>query len=291
MQKSISIKYYLVLIFVITLFSAETALAGELNLRPPSERIVDGQEFLVSLYYDTGNDLINALEGRISYPDHLIELIDIREGNSVINFWVESPRVSEVGDIVFSGITPGGFRGGELLIFTMRFLAKEVGSGTLNLEDIRAFLNDGSASGASVSTKTLDLAILPAGGDEKQEILIDREPPEDFLPMIGRDDSLYGGKYFLVFHTQDKQSGIKAYYVKEGFFGKYREARSPYLLDSQSLNKRIYVKAVDLAGNERVSVIYPEDVGSPYIMAALWIIIIAGVLMLFYRLKKIKLFK
>ncbi|HHE65575.1 MAG TPA: hypothetical protein ENL09_06080 [Bacteroidetes bacterium] len=93
------------------------------------------------------------------------------------------------------------------------------------------------------------------------------------------DPNIYDGKYFIVFSTVDKQTGLDHYEILEitpeelekikkedggiaNFFNKlfgkweekssWKEGESPYLLADQSLGSVIKVKAIDKAGNERL---------------------------------------
>ena len=112
--------------------------------------------------------------------------------------------------------------------------------------------------------------------------MIDATPPEDFKPEIGRDPAIFEGKYFLSFATTDKTSGIDYFEILEadrrGFIrGTTRKAerkigKSPYVLEDQSLQSIIKVKAVDKAGNERISEIIPPAKPLPYWMILITII-------------------
>ena len=107
--------------------------------------------------------------------------------------------------------------------------------------------------------------------------MIDTMPPEDFEPKIAKDPTVFDGKYFLSFITQDKISGVDHYEIVEElkrgvlqpFITKLRKkehripkewkiAESPYLLEDQSLQSKILVKAIDKAGNERIAEIIPS---------------------------------
>ena len=86
--------------------------------------------------------------------------------------------------------------------------------------------------------------------------MIDTTKPEEFKPEIGRDPAIFEGKYFLSFATVDKMSGIDHYEIIETRDKKqdiWKKVESPYLLEDQSLQSKILVKAVDKAGNERIS--------------------------------------
>jgi len=86
--------------------------------------------------------------------------------------------------------------------------------------------------------------------------MIDTRPPEEFKPEIAEIE----GKKYLVFSTTDKTSGVDHYEVLETRDKKqdiWKKVESPYLLEDQSLQSKILVKAVDKAGNERISEIIP----------------------------------
>jgi len=75
------------------------------------------------------------------------------------------------------------------------------------------------------------------------------------VPIVTTDPNIYDGKYFLVFSTTDKGSGINYYDVAEvpagvvvGEHSPWVTATSPYLLKNQSLSSDIYIRAVNNAG-------------------------------------------
>ncbi len=131
----------------------------------------------------------------------------------------------------------------------------------MTIEKARVLKNDGLGTAASL--KVSDWLFSVSANPEiipKEIIKIeDIEPPEKFKPEIAKSDDMYEGKYFLAFATQDKVSGVANYEVREGLWGKFVIAESPYLLPNQKLNKKIIIKAVDNAGNERVEIIYPPN--------------------------------
>lgn len=90
--------------------------------------------------------------------------------------------------------------------------------------------------------------------------MIDATDPEEFtLQVIDIEN-----KKYLVFSTTDATSGIDRYEVSEtglDWLGntkpeqtiKWKIAKSPYLLENQNLKSVLKVKAIDKAGNERLS--------------------------------------
>ena len=120
----------------------------------------------------------------------------------------------------------------------------------------RVLLNNGLGTLAGLSIRRSSLTIFPKEKEEainewQGELENDKIPPELFEPKIQQDDSMFDNKYFLIFSTADKQTGIDYYEVKQGELGWVR-GRSPYLLENQDLLGKIEVKAVDMAGNQRI---------------------------------------
>src|SRR3989344_6914240 len=211
---------------------------------------------------DTGTEDINALEGTLVLPEGM-SVNEIQTGNSAILVWISSPK--QVGNaITFAGITPGGFMG-TYPVFTIsgEFDAQDLER--VRFEPINALKNDGS--GMSVPVR---IPLSPV------ELKSDTEPPEDFTPVVTSDPNVFDGKYFLVFATQDKSSGIDRYEVREGRWGWFREVESPYLLKNQQLDRDVYVKATDSAGNERVAVLAARVHKSWWKGYENWLIIILG---------------
>jgi len=108
----------------------------------------------------------------------------------------------------------------------------------------------------------------------KKEIENDKIPPEPFKPEIIEID----GKYYLVFSTTDKQTGVDHYEISETKNKNkenWQKEENPYLLTDQSLKSFIKVKAVDKARNERIETIYPSQIT---LKIRMWQIILVSVL-------------
>ena len=251
------------LIFLIFAFALQVlasmphALAAEIVIDSDTQEIRTGDQFEVGVFIDTEDGDINAVEGRVVFPEELLELKEIRSGNSVINFWVEDAHLENGNEIKFSGIVPGGYVG-RGLVFSIIFQSKKDGMGLIETNSVRVLRNDGMGTEVSTTVSNLSFFVSRDALAQKSEILgiKDINPPEPFEPTITQDPTVFGGKYFLVFATQDKGSGIDRYEVREGK-GDFAVAESPYLLRSQGLHKEITVKAVDKNGNERVIILPP----------------------------------
>ena len=116
----------------------------------------------------------------------------------------------------------------------------------------------------------------------------DKELPENFNPTIEKNELIFDGKYFLVFATEDKISGIDHYEIREGEWGIFHRAESPYALRSQSLTKDIHIKAIDKAKNERLIILnaqYEPVWYQQYINYVIIIIVVLFVVVLSFKKK------
>lgn len=215
---------------------------------------------------DIGSDEINALEGSVIFPDS-VYIDTVSTGSSVISMWVVSPTI-DGHTISFSGITPGGFSGTHAIFSIVgNFTADDIVR--TRFAPVTALKNDGLGTQGAAE---LRIALTPAK--------FDTEPPEIFTPVIAHDPNIFDGKYFLVFSTQDKSSGIVRYEIREGWWELFHEAMSPYLLKKQELTTDIYVKAIDNAGNERVAVVRAEHgaIKTPIVFIVILIVLTLGAL-------------
>ena len=268
-----------IIIFTATfLFSASSVFAAETFFETKNPEIRLGDKLEVNLFLNTDNEDINAVEGKVIFPEKLIELKEIKDGNSIINFWIERPKASG-GEILFSGIIPGGYSGKKGLILSAVFQSIEEGRGLVEVRDIKVLLNDGKGTETRVTTSNLQFVISKQAPSsklsppEKKDI----DMPEAFEPAVANDPTMFDGKYFLVFATQDKASGIDHYEVCEG----KRQcviADSPHLLKNQNLDEEIIVKAIDKSGNERIVTLPAQKPAiwyKNYLILAIIILVIA----------------
>ncbi len=118
-------------------------------------------------------------------------------------------------------------------------------------------------------------------------VMVDVAPPEPFDLKIGQDPSVFEGKYFLSFATTDKTSGIDYYEIKEGERD-FKKVSIPYLLEDQTLQSKITVKAVDKAGNEQIAEIIPPKKPIPYsYLIIIFILIIVGAIAILFIIRRI----
>lgn len=281
------------LITTLLFFAAAPVFAADIFFEQEQNFGIKDQ-FKMSIFIQTKEPL-NAIEGKITFPSDLLELKNIENGNSTISLWLERPKAIKPGEIIFSGITPGGYKGDKGLILSMIFLIKQEGAGVFEVRDTRALLNDGKGTEAKV--KTFDSKFIVSKKTTELQMPVseieDIDLPESFRPEIAKDKTLFDGKWFVVFATQDKASGIDHYEVKESrqkvfsIFQNWSQAESPYVLKDQKLKSWTYVKAVDKAGNERIIKIAPRNPLAWYESYESWTIIIAGLVVAMFIAKKL----
>jgi len=223
-----------------------------------------GDQFEVNLLLDTQGETANAVGGTITYPTDLLQLKEIRDGNSLVNFWVDKPTDTANG-IIFSGITPGGYTGQSGSIMSLIFTAKRDGQGSISIKNGELLRNDGTGSAIPFTISNFQFSVAQNTQNVGVQVpaIKDIEAPESFVPEVGRDQNLFDGKWFVAFVAEDKGSGIAAYEVKETRsrifdLSKWTQTDSPYLLSDQDLHSYIYVKAIDKSGNEKIERVSPK---------------------------------
>jgi hypothetical protein len=279
---------------LLLLFLAIPAQAATLYIDPSTATLNRGDAITLNVRLDTDEstqECVNAIDGVISYDPSVI-LVDVSVGESIFPVWVEPPTINtETRTITFAGGIPNGYCGrvqgdprltNSIVQLVFRAPGLQVGGGEArNQADIKflpettAYLNDGLGTKASLQLLGTTLKLNDTVGsqivdDWRAVVQSDNVPPEEFSIDLVRDEKTFGGKYYIVFNTTDKQTGLSGYEVIEeplsriNFFdfgaanAPWITTRSPYLLKDQTLNSTIRVKAIDKAGNEYIATLIPD---------------------------------
>lgn len=273
-------KYSLQFILLILLFTlAPQARATDFSFSSENNKLPLEEKFLVNILVDTKGQMVNAFEGEVVFPSDILQMRDVVESDSIIDFWIERPSLLDGNKISFSGIVPGGFVG-EGSLFSVIFKTKTEGESFLSTNRVRALLNDGLGTEDSVNSNIFHFEVSKdVSQDEVIKVQItDVDPPEIFSPIITKIPEIAGDDYVLIFSTKDKDSGVDYYEVKEGFLS-YKKAESPYVLRNQKLDRKIIIKAVDKAGNEReitMEPVYPSSWYEKYSFFGIIVLVIAA---------------
>jgi hypothetical protein len=290
-------KFFAVAIASLVLFSADTVAAASLYIDPAFSTLNSGdaRQYAVRLDVDEEvGECVNAVDAVIEYSDG-VNPVDVSIGDSIFTIWVEEPVIDEENRrITFAGGLPSGYCGrvagdprltNTIAEIVMRAPGFSIGSGgdtgtttqTLSFApETAAYLNDGFGTRANLRTFGAEITLSNQRGGGivdtwREEVALDDTPPEEFSISLERNNTTFGGRYFIVFNTTDKQTGIDEYQVMEepttAFWdfawgradAPWITTRSPYVLEDQSLNSVIRVRALDKAGNEYIATLLPNE--------------------------------
>lgn len=254
-MRNLFILFALILAYGTAAIDAE---AATVSLNRDGVALNPGDIFTIDVLVDSEGRLLNAVDVEVMFPSDLMEYQSSDDSNSIINLWVTKPTFRDNEIISFAGITPGGFAGHATNILTLNFKALTPGYGSIEISKAQLLKHDGLGTEEFADKQNIFITVAE-GESSVDEVSLDAEKPESFTPAIVKDIDLYGGVNTLIFATQDKGVGMDRFEVKEGVFGSYQIAESPYRLRHQSLDKKIFVKAVDRSGNERVEIVYPQN--------------------------------
>jgi len=267
--------------------------AATLYMDPNTAAINRGDTISVTVRLDTDEEeCVNTIDGVINYTDNLVP-VDTSRGSSILSIWLEEPVIDKANrTITFAGGIPNGYCGRIIgdprltnhvleLVFTapgMQIGTPESGNvGKVTFGDgTRVLLNDGFGTDAPLKlfdskidiSKSLSNTISNEWNDR---VNADNTPPQKFAINLDRTSNAFSNRYFISFNTTDKQSGIDYYEVIEepleekSFFSwgaataPWARVQSPYVLNDQSLNSIIRVRAFDKAGNEYIAVLIPDE--------------------------------
>jgi hypothetical protein len=282
------------LAFIVFIIAVPAANAATLYLSPTTAELNRGDSVKLSLRLDVDRDeCVNAIDGVISYTGN-IEPVDISRGMSIMSIWVEEPIINrEARTITFAGGIPNGYCGRivgdprltnniiDIIFQSPGFvIGNKLGTSSdmarVEVTDAtQAYLNDGFGTRTVVNHYGADIKLNAAAGGTVNQwgdiVAADEQIPEEFSIALERTENAFNNEYFITFNTTDKQSGIDHYEVIEeprAEFWDFRwgaedapwiEARSPYVLNDQSLNSTIRVRAIDKAGNEYIASLVPEE--------------------------------
>lgn len=267
--------------------------AAALYIDPARPEMHRGDAITLAVRLDVDEETgecVNVVDGVISYTDN-IQPVDISTGNSIFSLWVESPTIDrEARTITFAGGIPNGYCGRvdgdprltnvitEIIFRSPGFMvgASDDTVARISFTDqTRAYLNSVDGREAPLETYGSEIKLHSRPGNELQNdwqevVEEDSIPPEEFSIFLEQNPS---GKYYITFNTTDKQTGVDHYEVMEeplaqlGTF-QWGRADAPWIkpdhpnvhvLEDQSLNSIIRVKAVDKAGNTYIANLIPDE--------------------------------
>ncbi len=270
---SITIGFFLSLSFVL---SATHARAAVLSVAASNS-----SSGVFDVVLDTEGKELNALEGEISFEDG-VQVVGVSTGGSIFNLWPNYPKISGQ-TVFFTGGTASSIFGKRLKIFSIKTKGLADAPIQVNITKAVAYLSDGKGTPLALEDRIIKISAdqFHSVGTGGGLLTDDKTPPSPFEIALGRDPSLFEGKYFLSFYASDSESGIDHYEVREGNFPPLRTGNT-YTLRDQTLSDTIEVKAYDAAGNVRTEVFNQK----PSFGATPFLLLLALVLILFFVIRK-----
>lgn len=283
------------LFFIFYFLFSNTVFAVTLYFEPTEGNYKKGDTFIKNLILDTQDEIINAIEAKISYPSDLLEVKEISTGNSILELWTNQPSATK-GIVSFAGGKPDGYKGKDGKVISIVFRVLKKGKGKIEIDkNARVLLNDGKGTETKLETKSalINTTGDKATGDEWEKLLKeDKNPPQPFKIRLSKDPFVFGNQYFISFTTTDKETGIDYYEVlelpldkKTNKVSEWMRTESPYLLKDQSLKSEIMVKAVDKAGNERIEKLNPQN-KAYYLVILILLIVFSGIIFLIIKKRR-----
>lgn len=245
------------------------ASAALLYIDPGVQSYGVGDTFVADVRVDNEDECVNAASVEIIYPTRSLRAVDFSRGDSIFTLWTEDPTIdTEAGRVTFSGGVPGGYCGriqgdpalsnivGKIVFTVIDATAKK--ADIIAMDTTRVYLHDGLGTEASLRLQSATIGLLDdptlSGNEWLSEVKDDRTPPDAFTIDVESTRGVFGGRYYAVFSTVDKQSGLSHYEVFER--GAWVQTRSPHRLYDQSLSN-IQIRAIDKAGNVRMGEYVP----------------------------------
>lgn len=251
----------------VCIFLPQAASAASLYLDPAIGTYGPGDTFIETIRLNNEGDCVNAANVALSYPKESLRAVDFSRGDSIFSLWAVEPLIdTDRGTVVFAGGIPGGYCGriaGDAalsnvlgkVIFTVISATSKNASIQFSTSSA-VYLNDGLGTLAKLTTKssTIGLQSVPTLSKNQWLDVVkdDTTPPQPFDVQVESTGGVFNGRYYIVFSTTDKESGLDHFEIYEN--GAWKKITTPYLLKTQSLLGvgDIQVRAIDKAGNVRV---------------------------------------
>ena len=276
--------FHLVVVFLFFLMFFPKIIYGVVLYIEPESSIRKINDFLVlEIKVNVQEECINAIKVELFFPRNLLQGKYFSDGGSILSLWPEPPHIdNEKGLFSFVGGVPGGYceentrtkKEDSVLIGSLIFETKQVREETVGeiffSENSQILINDGLATPATLNKKKSFFVVIPEVqlnpvDPWEKKIAEDEIKPEIFYAEVRSDPFIFNGKHILLFYAIDKHSGMDYYLVSEqkrfGFLPiqkeKWEKTESPHLLKDQRLRSIIKLKAVDMAGNEKIKIIRP----------------------------------
>lgn len=193
----------LITVFILLFFIFDLAEATDsaLFIAPSQGTFFVGSTFDLSIFLDTKENRINAIEVNLKFPQDILQISTPTTGKSLISEWLTPPTYSNIdGTVSFKGGIPEGITTSSGLVSTITFRARSPGQAKIEiLGSSKILLADGK--GTPISSTN-------AGG----EYQIITPPPEG--PVISSSSHPDSDKWYpnsSAIFSWEKEEGISEF--------------------------------------------------------------------------------
>ncbi len=247
-------KNFKTLALAFLLFTVAVPLhAAELSIEAPLASA--GSTILLPVVFTADAASVNVVEGSIAVPDGMvIESIDA-SGSAFPLFasgptYMPSSRTVEFTAGSESGVAPHE----TALLFVIHARAEKEVTYVLVPGLVTAYARDGAGTKVAVSAKKAQLNVGAKGS--VQVDALPKGAPQTLLAEIGKEDSLFEGKWFLTFFGGAQSAPVARYEIREGWWRFPVSADRYYVLKDQARRTTLFVTAIDTNGN-RTNILVP----------------------------------
>lgn len=257
--------------------------AAQLGIDVPQIIPGNGTPITVSVTLDPQGDTVGALSGTFSFSSEFFDISDITTRNSIISIWLVPPAVTRKGQldgythISLEGLIPGGFSGvhdpfnkDERVgnIATITLVPKQEGVTQFLLDSVEVRRSD--AEGTLLSDQSI---VKPFKITELSRVSTSAKNTaaeisnEGILAVFAQSELIQNGAWHVVFDDTSNLHTVDHFEIAESneynphkvSLALWQEASSPYVLDNQSRNEYLHIKAVYADGSFAYKTLPPVE--------------------------------
>ncbi|MEK7631265.1 MAG: cohesin domain-containing protein [Patescibacteria group bacterium] len=138
------------------------ATAAVLSVIPAKVNAAQDQLAVVEVRLNSETQVVNAVEGKITYDPTALEVVDVSKAGSFLTLWAEGPKVDAVAGVVsFVGGVPNGSYVINGRVLSLVFRPKVLGATTIGVDTVLSSvrLNDGLGTATPLRAETSTVTV------------------------------------------------------------------------------------------------------------------------------------
>ncbi|MBI3115046.1 MAG: hypothetical protein HYZ09_00960 [Candidatus Kerfeldbacteria bacterium] len=153
---------FILLIVAAGITAGRSVGAAVVSLSPPALTIARGETVSVQVVVDTEGESVNVIQGVVTYPTELVDIVEVRRGSSILTLWPEPPTIDRARGIVrFVGGVPNGRIAHDAEVLTLLVAGQHSGSGLMSVDTTQSavLLNDGAGTPTPLTGRPVTLTV------------------------------------------------------------------------------------------------------------------------------------